>query len=101
MIFRPRPCSPIAATGSSARANPSGCSSAEPRPSWSRTAAVPPARPGPAAPAACVDDRDGTPAVLGAHLHFVLLAGPGVKDDVGTGLAERQGDVGARVRRDS
>src|ERR1700733_5027820 len=56
---------------------------------------------GPAVPAASVDDLDGTTAVLGAHLHLVLLAGSGVPNDVGTGLAERQGDVGAGVRRDS
>jgi hypothetical protein len=55
----------------------------------------------PVVPAACVDDLDGAPAVLGAHLHLVLLAGSGVPNDVGTGLAEREGDVGARVRRDS
>jgi hypothetical protein len=55
----------------------------------------------PAVPAAGVDDLDGTPAVLGAHQHLVLLARSGVPNDVRTGLAERQGDVGARVRRDS
>ena len=48
------------------------------------TAAV---RAGPAVLAAGVDDLDGTAAVPGAHLHLVLLAGAGVQDDVGAGLA--------------
>src|SRR5258708_22510130 len=54
-----------------------------------------------AGPAVQVDDLDGTLAVPGDHLHLVLLARPGVLNDVGTGLAERQGDVGASIRRDS
>jgi hypothetical protein len=55
----------------------------------------------PPVPAAGVDDLDGAPAILGAHLHLVLLTRSGVLDDVGTGLSERQGDVGARIRRDA
>jgi hypothetical protein len=55
----------------------------------------------PSVPAAGVDNLDGAPAVLGSHLHLVLLTRSGVLDDVGTGLGERQGDVGARVRRDA
>src|SRR5277367_6112741 len=51
--------------------------------------------------AAGVDDLDRAPAVPGAHLHLVLLAGAGVLNDVGAGLAEGQGDVGAGIRRDS
>src|ERR1700733_5368036 len=51
--------------------------------------------------AAGVDDLDGAPAIPGAHLNFVLLAGAGVLNNVGAGLAERQGDVGAGIRRDS
>src|ERR1700722_8652520 len=46
------------------------------------------------------DDLDRAPAVPGADLDFVLLAGACVLDDVGAGLAERQGDVGASIRRD-
>ena len=80
MIFRPRPCSAVIATGSSLTANPPGAGSPS--------------------PAAGVDDLDGAPAVPGAHLNFVLLAGAGVLNNVGAGLAERQGDVGAGIRRD-
>jgi len=54
-----------------------------------------------AIPAAGVDNLDGTPAVSWRSLHLVLLARSGVLDDVGTGLAERQGNVGARIRSDS
>ena len=54
-----------------------------------------------AVPVAGVDDLDRASAVPGAHPHLVLLAGAGVLNDVGAGLAERQGDVGAGLRRDS
>jgi len=69
-----------------------------------------PARPFPAGravaldgtgPAAGIDHLDDALPVPGAHLHLVFLAGPGVLNDVSAGLAERQRDVGTRIRRDS
>src|SRR5580700_11805833 len=52
-------------------------------------------------PAAGIDHLDDAQPVPDAHLHLVFLARPGVLNDVGAGLAERQRDVGARIRRDS
>jgi hypothetical protein len=68
------------------------------------------AKPFPAGPAAVLDGtgpsagidylNDALP-VPGAHLHLIFLAGPGVLNDVSAGLAERQRNVGTRIRRDS
>src|SRR5580693_2785420 len=52
-------------------------------------------------PAAGIDHLDDALPVPGAHLHLILLGRPGVLNDVGAGLAERQRDVGARIRRNS
>jgi hypothetical protein len=52
-------------------------------------------------PASGIDDLDRALPVPGPGLYLVLVAGPGVPDDVSAGLAERQGNVGAGVRRDA
>ena len=58
-------------------------------------------RSGLAIPAAGVDDLDGTLPVPGPHLDLVLVVRPGVLDDVGAGLGESQGNVGARIGGDA
>ena len=55
----------------------------------------------PAVRAAGINDLDRASAVPGAHPHLVLLARAGVLNDVRAGLAERQGDIGPGIRRDS
>jgi hypothetical protein len=60
-----------------------------------------PVRPGHVIPASGIDDLDGAAPVPGPGPYLVLVAGPGVLDDVRAGLAERQGNVGAGIRRDA
>src|SRR5262249_6556781 len=51
--------------------------------------------------AARIDHLDDTPTVPRAHLDLILLTGTGVLYDVGTGLAEGEGNVSAGVRRNA